>query len=124
MSLKIRSVRRYYSLSIAFLLMFQAAKTQQNFPEIDRALKMNQQEMGKDVVMMIYKSGKIVYENTMGDMTSSTTERIASCSKWLTATLVMTFVDQGKLSLDDTIGKFLPVFTKYGKGQIKLWHCL
>jgi CubicO group peptidase (beta-lactamase class C family) len=26
--------------------------------------------------------------------------------------------------LEDTIGKFLPIFTKYGKGQIKIWHCL
>jgi CubicO group peptidase (beta-lactamase class C family) len=36
----------------------------------------------------------------------------------------MTFVDEGKISLEDSIGKFLPIFTKYGKGQIKIWHCL
>jgi CubicO group peptidase (beta-lactamase class C family) len=85
---------------------------------------MNQQALGKDAVMMIYKSGKIVYESSLGDLTTASQQRIASCSKWFTAALVMTFVDEGKISLDDTVGKFLPIFTKYGKGQIKVWHCL
>ena len=125
MSLKISSVRRYFSLIVLFLLFFQLGYSQlQPYPEIDRAFKMNQQELGKDAIMMIYKSGKIVYESALGEMTSSSQQRIASCSKWLTASLVMTFVDEGKISLDDTIGKFLPIFTKYGKGQIKIWHCL
>jgi len=124
MSLKISSVRRYCSLFLVFLLFFQAVSAQQNYPEIDRAFKMNQQALGKDAVMMIYRSGKIVYESAIGDITSGSQQRIASCSKWLTAALVMTFVDEGKISLEDTIGKFLPIFTKYGKGQIKIWHCL
>jgi CubicO group peptidase (beta-lactamase class C family) len=125
MSLKIRSVRPYFSLAILFLLFFQVTFSQlQAYPEIDRALKMNEQELGKDAIMMIYKSGKIVYESGLGEMTNSSQQRIASCSKWLTAALVMTFVDEGKISLEDTIGKFLPIFTKYGKGQIKIWHCL
>lgn len=124
MSLKISSVRRYCSVFFLFLLIFQAASSQPNYPEIDRAFKMNQQALGKDAVMMIYKSGKIVYENALGDLTTASQVRIASCSKWFTAALVMTFVDEGKISLDDTVGKFLPLFTKYGKGQIKVWHCL
>ena len=124
MALKFRSIGLYFSLFLPFLLILQATSGQQNFPEIDRAFKMNQQALGKDAIMMIYKSGKIVYESSMGDMTSASPQRIASCSKWYTAALVMTFVDEGKISLEDTIGKFLPIFTKYGKGQIKVWHCL
>ena len=124
MALKISSPGRYFSFIIFFLLFLQAALAQQNYPEIDRAFKMNQQALGKDAIMLIYKNGKVVYENTLGDLTSSSQQRIASCSKWLTAALVMTFVDEGKLSLEDTIGKFLPIFTKYGKGQIRIRHCL
>ena len=94
MSLKISSVRRNFSLTALFLLFFQVGFSQLTpYPEIDRALKMNQQELGKDAIMMIYKSGKIVYEYGLGEMTSSSQQRIASCSKWLTAALVMTFVD-------------------------------
>ncbi|HYE54712.1 MAG TPA: serine hydrolase domain-containing protein [Chitinophagaceae bacterium] len=124
MSLKTSSIRRYYSLAFVFLLFFQPLLAQTGYPEIDLALKRNQQALGKDVVTMIYKSGKIVYEGNLGDMTSMTQERIASCSKWYTAALVMTFADEGKLSLEDTIGKFLPVFTQHGKGNIQIKHCL
>jgi CubicO group peptidase (beta-lactamase class C family) len=37
---------------------------------------------------------------------------------------VMTFVDDGKLSLNDTIGKFLPMMAIHGKGNITIWECL
>ncbi|HEY0678393.1 MAG TPA: serine hydrolase domain-containing protein [Chitinophagaceae bacterium] len=124
MSLKTNCIGRYFSLFSLCLLFFQATSAQTGFPEIDLALKRNQQALGKDVVTLIYKGGKIVYENAMGDMTAMSQERIASCSKWYTAALIMTFVDEGKLSLDDTLGKFLPVFTKYGKGDIRIRHCL
>jgi CubicO group peptidase (beta-lactamase class C family) len=58
------------------------------------------------------------------DFTMNSRQRIASCSKWLSAALVMTFVDEGKLSLEDTVGKFLPVMTQNSRGQIKIWQCL
>ena len=124
MALKFRSIGLSFSMFPLFLLLLQTVSAQQNFPEIDRAFKMNQQALGKDAIMMIYKSGKIVYENSMGDMTSASPQRIGSSSKWYAAALVMTFVDEGKIALEDTIGKFLPIFTKHGKGQIKIWHCL
>lgn len=124
MSLKPSPIRRYFSFFALFLLFFQPLLAQTGYPEIDLALKRNQQALGKDAVTLVYKNGKIVYENTIGDMTAMTQERIASCSKWYTAALVMTFIDEGKLSLDDSIGKFLPIFTRYGKGNILVKHCL
>lgn len=58
------------------------------------------------------------------DFDLSNKQMIASCSKWLSAALVMTFVDEGKLSINDTIGKFLPIMSKNGKGNITIWQCL
>ncbi|HEX6180742.1 MAG TPA: serine hydrolase domain-containing protein [Chitinophagaceae bacterium] len=124
MSLKTKPIRLYFSLFLPLLLFFQPLIAQTGYPEIDLALKRNQQALGKDVVTLVYNRGKIVYENSMGDQTALSQERIASCSKWYTAALVMTFVDEGKLSLEDTIGKFLPIFTRYGKGNIQVKHCL
>ena len=46
--------------------------------------------------------------------------RIANCSKWLSAALVMTFIDEGKLNIDDSVGKFLPIITANGKGGIRI----
>ena len=58
------------------------------------------------------------------DLEPASRLRIASCSKWLSAGLVMTFVDEGKLSLEDSIGKYLPIMTANGKGNIRIWQCL
>lgn len=124
MSRKTSILRRFFSLLCSSLLLLQSVTAQTGYGEIDLALKRNQQALGRDVVTLIYKNGKIIYENAMGDMTAQSQERIASCSKWYTAALVMTFVDEGKLSLDDSVGKFLPVFTKYGKGNILIRHLL
>ena len=123
---------------------------QNNFSKVDIWLADNLKDIGGRGVIVIWKDGKIIYNNADNgltqrqkmvanflakrqgkdaaeatkDFTSTTKERIASCSKWLTAALVMTFVDEGKLSLEDTVGKFLPMLTQTGKGSIKIWQCL
>jgi len=97
---------------------------------------------------MVYKDGKIIYshaenelsarqkrlgkfiakrqgrEPNLEDYTPTTKQAIASCSKWLSAALVMTFVDEGKLKLTDTVGKWLPVLSQHGKGNITISECL
>ncbi|GAA4408327.1 hypothetical protein GCM10023187_30030 [Nibrella viscosa] len=45
---------------------------------------------------------------------------LASATKWLSGAVIMALVDEGKLSLNDTVGKYLPNFTRYGKGHITL----
>jgi CubicO group peptidase (beta-lactamase class C family) len=136
------------SAAAIFLLLFQFSNAQYNFSKVDAWMKSNVDELGGRAVMMIYKDGKLVYthpENNMNrrqkavgkfiakrkgkevnldDYTTTTRERVASCSKWLSAAVVMTFVDEGKLSLNDTIGKYLPVMSQNGKGKITVWQCL
>ena len=52
------------------------------------------------------------HRNTMyGEYTNDTVIPIASASKWLTAATMMTLVDEGKVSLEDPVSKFLPNFT-------------
>ena len=74
--------------------------------------------------MIWEKNDTLIYKKETGDFNSKTQAPIASCSKWLTAALVMTFVDEGKLSLDDNITKWLPEFEKYGKNYITIRTCL
>jgi len=111
-------------LFISFLLFFKSVSGQYDFSETDRLLKNHQHLLGNDVVTLVYKDGKIIFSKEQGRFKNNTEIPVASCSKWLTAAMVMTFVDEGKLSLDDSIGKFLPVFTRYGKGDIKIRNCL
>lgn len=108
-----------------FMLLLQAASGQQNFRGLDDVLEQKQKLLGKDFVVMIWKKDDtLIYKKQTGDFNSKTQAPIASCSKWLTAALVMTFVDEGKLSLDDNITKWLPEFEKYGKNYITIRTCL
>lgn len=110
----------------------------------------NLTQLGGRAVLLVFKDGKIVYNHAANELTPKQKFRgkliarklgrdadainkdydansrvaIASCSKWLSAALVMTFVDEGKLKLEDTVGKFLPVMSKYGKGNITISECL
>lgn len=69
-----------------------------------------------DGVVLVADHGKVVYQGAFGlasrewkiPNTPDTAFRIASLTKQFTATLVMQLVEQGKLKLDDTIGKFVP----------------
>jgi len=76
------------------------------------------------VAAMVYKDGKIVYQKELGEFTVKSQAPVASSSKWLTAALVMTFVDEGKLSLDEKVSTYIPIFETYSKGYITLRQCL
>lgn len=136
----------------SFLLLVSVSFNQwvygQDFKKLDHWLDAHTPEMGGRSFFVLYKDGKVVYTHAVNDMAMrqkmaakliarrngkepnldeysiSTRQPIASCSKWLSAALVMTFVDEGKLKLNDTIGKFLPVFSKNGKGKITIAQCL
>ncbi len=120
----------------------------QDFKKVDSWLKSNLQEIGGRAALMIYKDGKVVYANSLNDLgrrqkmlanviarrsgkeaniddfSLTSRQPIASCSKWLSAALVMTFIDDGTLKLNDTVGKYLPVLSKAGKGKITIDQCL
>lgn len=113
------------AIAISFLLLLQPAYGQQNFNGLSDILQQKQKLLGKDFVVMIWKKDDtLVYKKELGEFNSKTQAPIASCSKWLTAALVMTFVDEGKLSLDDKVTKWLPEFEKYGKNYITIRTCL
>lgn len=69
---------------------------------------------------IICVDGKPVYTRSYGGFTGETRQLIASCSKWLSAGVLMSLVDKGKIKLTDSVGKFLPIFTTYGKGGITI----
>ena len=110
---------------LVFLLLLQPTFAQSNFSDLDAFFTQNQKVLGKDFVVMLWKKDDtLVYKKEFGNFNSKTQAPIASCSKWLTAALVMTFVDEGRLSLDDKITKWLPEFEKYGKNYITIRTCL
>ena len=107
-----------------FLLFLQPCFGQYNWTELGNKLEEKQQVLGNNVVCLLWKGDSLVYKKEMGGFNSKTQAPIASCSKWLTAALVMQFVDEGKLSLDDKVVKYIPEFGKYFKNYITVRHCL
>jgi CubicO group peptidase (beta-lactamase class C family) len=123
---------------------------QNKFMAIEEWQEQNTESFGGRSVLLILKDGKIIYNNAVnemsrkqkfkgrliarklgkdkkeliGDFNEETKAAIASCSKWLSAALVMTFIDEGKLKTTDTVGKFLPILSNAGKGNITIAQCL
>lgn len=124
MSVKFQHFCVKVSLGLIFLLFFQATQAQYNFTALDPLVDAAKKELSGGAIVLVYKDGKIIYQKALGEFTAKTQAPIASCSKWLTAALVMSFVDQGKLSLDDKVSKYIPIFAKYLKGYITIRDCL
>ena len=112
------------SLLLLCMLFFQPGHTQYDLSALDKKMEAAKKDLGKDAILMVYKDGKIIYQKAVGEFSAKTQAPIGNASQWLTAALVMSFVDAGKLSLDDKISKYLPVFTKFSKGYITIRDCL
>src|SRR5207248_85421 len=131
MSYKVSSICLKFSSFLIFLLFFQPGYGQkkikligtERFKDFDELLLQKQKLLGDNVVAMIW-TDTLVYKRELGDFTATTAAPIASCSKWLTAALVMQFVDQGKISLDDKVSKYIPLFETYNKNYITIRLCL
>src|SRR5262245_5237924 len=115
------------ALVLAIVLMSAAAHARSGLPslssngtsEIDALLQRAvQQGVAPGVVVMVANKDTILYQAAFGlmdvgkqkTMTKDTIFRIASMTKPVTSVSVMMLVEQGKLSLDDPVSKYLPSF--------------
>jgi len=69
-------------------------------------------------VALVLKNGRVVYQRAVGwldrdsgrRMTSDALFRIASQTKALTTVTILSLVEEGKLGLDDPVGRYIPTF--------------
>lgn len=81
------------------------------FAEIDALMSSRLRTANLDGAgILVVSNGGTSHEEFFGDYTSDSIIPIASASKWLTAATMMTLVDEGIVSLDDPVSKFLPQF--------------
>jgi len=134
LSYKAISLCRVFSLVCLGLLfwlmpMAQSSKTPPSpAPAVDAFLLTNQKLFGSNVIAMAYKDGKLVYkkelEKEIGDFNGRIQVPAGVASQWLVAAAVMAYVDEGKISLDDKVSKYIPIFAKYMKTYITIRNCL
>ncbi|WP_373549284.1 serine hydrolase [Haliscomenobacter sp.] len=89
----------------------------QNFSEVDAILQKSLGLYRNDVCVMVNQQSKPIYYRGLGDYDSLSVAAVASVSKTFSGILILALADKGLLSLDDTLGKHLPIFTQYGKGK-------
>jgi CubicO group peptidase (beta-lactamase class C family) len=142
--------RFLYTLGF-FIILFgltSPSRAQSRFTKLDDWMETQTKAMGGRAILVIYKNGQILYTKSVKNMspgqktldnylakkqgreadvseyTLDSPQPVASCSKWFSAALVMTFVDDGSLKLSDTVGRYLPLLSANGKGNITIADCL
>ena len=115
-----------YILFFGLILTGFLCYSQINITEVTNALAKEVDETGASSLILI-KDGSIIYEKAFlkdqGQITTATQVRIASAAKWLAAATLLSIVDEGKISLDDPIKKYLSQF-KGEKDSITLRQLL
>ena len=124
MSYKKSAICLKVSAVAVFLSLFQAAGAQKIGAGFTAAVEARQKTIGQNLVVLVANKDSILYQKEWGGFTQKTVAPIASASKWFTAALILQLADEGKLSLDDKVVKYLPYFEKYGKNYITIRHCL
>ncbi len=88
------------------------------------------EEAGEPLVTLVAWKGRIVFHEAFGHtvsreaMTIDTPAWMASITKLLTGVLVMQFVDQGLVSLDEPIERYLPELGAAAGAQLTIRHLL
>ncbi|MCI0748994.1 MAG: beta-lactamase family protein, partial [Nevskiales bacterium] len=100
-------------------------KTGTDLSDIDAFFKRSLDDLGGGGALVLYHGGELVYARGFGkakgkgSWTTRTVVPIGSSTKWMSGGVILSLVESGLLSLDDTAGKYLPGF-KGDKGNITI----
>lgn len=126
-------------LILSFLILLSAnlfaQNTAYNFADAEQVINKGiQDRVFPGAVVLIWKDGQIIYQNSFGKLTYeessslvklNTIYDLASLTKVIaTTTATMMCIDRGLLSLDDEVVKFIPEFGNYDKEKITIKNLL
>lgn len=107
-------MRRFIALPLAASaavfasVAFAQSQCQPNFEPVTQLLTASLDTFNLNGAgLQVRQHGVVLYEQAFGNYTVNTTVPIASASKWLSGAVVMSLVDDGIISLDDTTGQWL-----------------
>ena len=110
---------------VALLAAITALQTSaQDFQAIDLLLEANlQSAYDGNVVCLIEIDGTPVYNRSLGALDPNTPALIASATKNMSGALILALANDGHISLDDTIGAYLPIFSQHARGHMTIRQC-
>jgi CubicO group peptidase (beta-lactamase class C family) len=113
-------MRRFSLCFVLLLVLILPCTAQQyDFTALDRLLQDSARSAGGvsgGIAIVLIKDGQTIYSRGFGGTILSpyTPQRvvpIASATKWLSGAVIMSLVDEGRLRLDDSVGRYLASFT-------------
>lgn len=94
---------------IALLAAYCSARSQQyDFTAVEKLLQDSLLKLGRGAALVLIEDERIIYAKAFGKYSVDSVVPIASATKWYSGAVIMSLVDEGKLSLDDRLGKFFP----------------
>lgn len=108
-----------------FLLFFQTPNAQGHFQNAAAIVEQQSKTLRQDVVLVVASKDTTLFQiDTKAFSALRGQAPLGLSSQWLTAALVMVLVDEGRISLDDKVSQYIPVFSAYKKNYITIRHCL
>jgi len=113
----------HYALSLIFSVLLLPLKAQDLTQQFDDIVAKYYQDDMPGATVLVAKEGKPIYRAAVGksnleyniDMVPENVFMLASITKQFTAVAILMLEEQGKLSLDDPITKFIPDYPTNGK---------
>ena len=82
------------------------------FSEVTRYIEAGYRGMGlPGAALVVWQDGQVIYEKYFGAYSYETVVPLASASKWLSAAVIMTLVDDGLIDLDAPVSRYLTGFS-------------
>ncbi len=109
-------------MSIILFFCVQAVSAQKyDFSAVDRLLQDSlQTAFNGNVLVLIEQNDELIYRFQAGNIVEETRRAIASCTKWVSGAVVLALAEKGYFSLEDTVGQYLPIFSRNGKGHFTI----
>jgi CubicO group peptidase (beta-lactamase class C family) len=109
--------------ALAFALLSAFPAMGYDFSQVDRLVEDSLAAFGDSVVVVIKKDDQVIYHNRKGNLDSTSKIGIASSTKWISGAVILRLAEKNHFKLDDSLGAYLPTFTKHGKGHITIRQC-
>jgi CubicO group peptidase (beta-lactamase class C family) len=114
-----------FSCIACLLLFFQFCYAQSGLSELDNIVTQKQQQLKQDIVLVVANKDTIIYQKDSRLFSATRGQApIGYSSQWLTTALVLKAVDEDKISLDDKVTRYIPIFGSYMKSYLTIRHCL
>ena len=98
-------------IALAVVLVGTVPSQAYDFSAVDSLLADSLSRLGGGCELLLIRNDSVLYHKAFGWYSIDTVVAIASATKWLSAGVINSLVSDGLLSLDDTCGKFLPLYT-------------